>query len=167
MCVRGSSILAILFVLAACGSPQKPPPLAEERIDNGSSQKDDTPQDNGPVDSSGGNGTTGSISPGGTGSGKTGGPQPIGDSGGDAGASGGDAGAKKSQLTDAECKKVVKKLADLTSKEAHQPLVAIADLDTNPVYGQMLTQCSTDTTKKQYTCAMNATKRSAWETCMK
>jgi hypothetical protein len=142
----------------ACGETQRPPAVAEVPINEGTPSKNN-PDD--PVDNS----TTTTTPPPDTGNGSGNGPKPLTDSTPDVDAGGGT--AKKGQLGEADCKKVIKKLADFVQKENHQPPIAPSDLENNPVFNPMLTQCQQETTKKQYTCAMAAKNKTGWETCMK
>ncbi len=149
-------IFPIAFALAmvmACGETSRPPAVAEVPINENVPPKNgsDDPPDNTttpPPD-------TGNVS--GTG------PKPLAVTTPEP-----DAGvAKKGVLSEADCKKVIKKLADFIQKDNHQPPVAQTDLENNPVFNPMLTECEQETTKKQYTCAIGAKNKTAWEACMK
>lgn len=155
---RSRTVFTVMAIWAvagvfACGSGQKPPVVAEVPINEGTPSANDDPSNNDTppvtnVDTGGRSGT---------------GPQPL-ETTVDAG---GDTTPKKGPLGESECKKVIKKLADFIQRENHQPPIAQADLDNNPVFNPMLGQCQQETTKKQYTCAMSAKNKAAWETCMK
>lgn len=149
--------VAALAAVIACGSSQKPPPVAEVPINEGA------PSKNNPDDPPTSNDTPVTV-PTDTGSKSGTGPQPLDTGTPDAGDTG---TAKKGQLSEADCKKVIKKLADFIQKENHQPAIAMTDLENNPVFNPMLTQCQQETTKKQYTCAMATKNKTGWETCMK
>ena len=140
--MRGPCLAVLLL---ACGGSQKPPPLAEVPIN------ENTPSANNPP-------------PGDD-------PAPVGDTSGalpvegahDAGPPDSGSSVKKpNTIGEADCRKVIKKYADFVSKGT-----SAADLESNPVYGQMLSQCQVETTKKQYTCAMASRTKTGWETCMK
>ncbi len=69
-------------------------------------------------------------------------------------------------LTQRECTDVIMKLATLMTKENHIPPPSQGDLAQHPIFGQMLTECSKSSTKKQHKCAMASTTMSAWKKCM-
>lgn len=148
------SIAFALATVIACAETPRPPAVPEVPINENAPSKNsgaDDPPDN----------TT--TAPPDTGNGSGNGPKPIADSTPEV-----DAGAaKKGALSEADCKKVIKKLADFVQKENHQPPITPTDLENNPVFSPMLTQCQQETTKKQYTCTMNAKNKTGWETCMK
>jgi hypothetical protein len=153
-----------IFVLA-CGGSTQHPPVQEVPIDQGNAHSGDLPPDE--VDASV---TTSSVALPDSGPPLGVGPQSL-----DAPA---DAGAAHPQvtvtpfvqrhggLTQHECTDVIMTLAKLMTKENGVPTPSQADLAVHPVFGQMLNECGTTTTKKQQKCAVAAKTSAAWKKCM-
>lgn len=153
---------ALAVTLLACGGSTQHTPVQEVPIDQGGGHSSDPSDDF----DAGGTATVsypdGSAPPGV-------GPQSL-DAPQDAGASTSTATTAYVQrpggLTQKECTDVIMKLATLMTRENHIPPPTAADLGQHPIFGQMLTECSKSSTKKQHKCAMASTTMAAWKKCM-
>lgn len=164
----------------ACGSTQKPAPVAEAPIDQagsggGGSTRGggDDPGGTGGNDTTSGGATTGTAAvpdkppPPGVG------PQPMGggsDAPPDAGSGAAPAGSsvKKGPLTPKECTDVVNKLVTMMALENHMPAPALDGQagQLGDLFSGMRNECAQTTTRKQYTCAMAARTTDVWKKCM-
>jgi len=179
MTFRATLLSTFVLLPLACGSTQKPAPIAEIPIDQAGTGN--------PTRNAGGDDPTGSGGGTGTGSGTTTsgtgtvpdkppppgvGPQPMGGSDPQPDAGGGAAPSastvKKGPLTPKECSDVVNKFVTMMARENHMPVPTL-DGQTGQlgdVFSGMRNECSQTTTKKQYTCAMAARTTDVWKKCM-
>lgn len=182
MTFRATLLASFVLLPLACGSTQKPAPVAEVPIDQAGGGGGGGTKTGGGGDDPGGNGGgTGTGT--GTGTGGTGtgtdkppsgvGPQPMGgtdnvpDAGGGGPAPAGST-VKKGPLTPKECSDVVNKFVTMMARENHLPVPALDGQagQLGDVFSGMRNECGQTTTKKQYTCAMAARTTDVWKKCM-
>ena len=174
MTFRATLLASLVLLPLACGSTQKPAPVAEVPMDQAGGGG--TKTGGGDDDANGGGGGGGTTTSGtGTGSDKPPppgvGPQPMGgsdsppDAGGPAPAG---STVKKGPLTPKECSDVVNKFVTMMAHENHMPAPTL-DGQTGQlgdVFSGMRNECGQNTTKKQYACAMAARTTDVWKKCM-